>query len=959
MIFETKPKNIYNFQKERPKRRKKSYSSEIRMNDTKLRTNISLKTNKSSTPSNKLINSASDESLSPIGSASSTSSPMPSPPSEYLLKTIETSSLAPSTASTSAPLDLSQKSSRNRHQQQQQQQQNSSIKNEASNLNEWNSTRINKAVLNNLKMFHHPNINNNNNNSINISEDIKSILFNTNNNNNSAINNMNNNNNNSNNNANTNKMRQQLTQHHKSSINSKKSSQMINNNQYENEDNHLDFPTFNNNNNANPVINNNINTAMLAAAASALIENLTGQKQFPTNNNSDLKMLNQQFNYFNNDTNNNMKKNVNNNNNNNMVSSLLNANLSELLYKFQLQQNSNNQTNNNNAFFGQNQAIKNNFGEFKYSSSSSLSSSTLSSSSSSSASSTASSPPFPFSHYTQNAQTTNEFNFLNYFKPSLVSSQSNILNENNSNPLLQCLMPNLFSNTQLNDLILNNHQNGLVQQQQQQQQQQHHQQQQQNQSKQQPLLLTTASSSSSASSLSSKSPPSFDSTDLINNDSKKMNKKLNNDSEYTSYNEIDDRDISTVTKQPNGKRFKPSSAKEQADQSSQGASNITNTKLRRNIKQRNENSPTVKLLNKTKSNESSDQMNLSLDDNNTTNSSLLETSKLPAELIIHGGFGVKNPEYDSLNNDAELLAAVEVLDDPENKYKCKICQKTFKLQRLMNRHMKNHSNIKRYLCTFCNKGFNDAFDLKRHTRTHTGVRPFQCFECDRKFTQRCSLESHLNKVHQVELSFKYKERRAKLYVCEDCGKTTEDPEKHLAHLQEMHPNSPALKRSYDRRIIKINSSNNINNNNNGKPYSSAISKKNSSDQQSSTNHSISSSVSSPFNPNMDKSNQDESSIMANENNVDNFDEENYIEEETADAVTHVNNNNNDNINSSQTEQSSQQSGGRKKSRKSPKSVIKYDLHDDDELIIDDVYQEENGDQNETENVLNEDETDNY
>lgn len=176
-----------------------------------------------------------------------------------------------------------------------------------------------------------------------------------------------------------------------------------------------------------------------------------------------------------------------------------------------------------------------------------------------------------------------------------------------------------------------------------------------------------------------------------------------------------------------------------------------------------------------------------------------------ADLLIHGGFGVKNPEYEALNNDIDLFNAVEIMEDAENKYKCKICQKSFKLQRLMNRHMKNHSNIKRYLCTFCNKGFNDAFDLKRHTRTHTGVRPFHCSECDRKFTQRCSLESHLNKVHQIELSFRYKERRAKLYVCEDCGITTENPEEHLQHLQKFHPNSPALKRSYDRRIIKINS----------------------------------------------------------------------------------------------------------------------------------------------------------
>jgi ovo-like protein len=55
---------------------------------------------------------------------------------------------------------------------------------------------------------------------------------------------------------------------------------------------------------------------------------------------------------------------------------------------------------------------------------------------------------------------------------------------------------------------------------------------------------------------------------------------------------------------------------------------------------------------------------------------------------------------------------------------CGLCMKTFKLQRLLNRHLKNHSQLKRYLCTFCGKGFNDTFDLKRHTRTHTGIGVF-------------------------------------------------------------------------------------------------------------------------------------------------------------------------------------------------------------------------------------------
>ena len=246
---------------------------------------------------------------------------------------------------------------------------------------------------------------------------------------------------------------------------------------------------------------------------------------------------------------------------------------------------------------------------------------------------------------------------------------------------------------------------------------------------------------------------------------------------FTSYNESDDVDC----KPPTGKRFKPNAK-------------LSSSKL---------SAPKFEKLPETEDYPGSNHPNTSSNTNANANNSSLDMASIQADLLIHGGFGVKNPEYEALNNDIDLFSAVEIIDDPENKYKCKICHKTFKLQRLMNRHMKNHSNIKRYLCTFCQKGFNDAFDLKRHTRTHTGVRPFQCFECDRKFTQRCSLESHLNKVHQVELSFKYKERRAKLYVCEDCGSTTESPEQHLEHLQKFHPNSPALKRSYDRRIIKI------------------------------------------------------------------------------------------------------------------------------------------------------------
>lgn len=94
--------------------------------------------------------------------------------------------------------------------------------------------------------------------------------------------------------------------------------------------------------------------------------------------------------------------------------------------------------------------------------------------------------------------------------------------------------------------------------------------------------------------------------------------------------------------------------------------------------------------------------------------------------------------------------------------KCSVCGKKFNLQRLLNRHMKCHSDVKRYSCAFCGKGFNDTFDLKRHIRTHSGVRPYKCSECEKSFTQRCSLESHSLKVHSIAHKFAYKERRPKV-----------------------------------------------------------------------------------------------------------------------------------------------------------------------------------------------------
>uniref|UniRef100_A0A7E4V8X8 Protein ovo n=1 Tax=Panagrellus redivivus TaxID=6233 RepID=A0A7E4V8X8_PANRE len=162
----------------------------------------------------------------------------------------------------------------------------------------------------------------------------------------------------------------------------------------------------------------------------------------------------------------------------------------------------------------------------------------------------------------------------------------------------------------------------------------------------------------------------------------------------------------------------------------------------------------------------------------------------PTVEYVNGGYGLKNPLLH-----ATAPPDIDPTPAPASKpgsLTCRTCGKKFHLQRLLNRHAKCHSDIKRYLCTFCGKGFNDTFDLKRHTRTHTGVRPYKCDLCDKSFTQRCSLESHMRKVHGKNHDYGYKERRSKVFVCEDCGYTAPQYDEYVAHLRINHPFSAAL-----------------------------------------------------------------------------------------------------------------------------------------------------------------------
>lgn len=52
---------------------------------------------------------------------------------------------------------------------------------------------------------------------------------------------------------------------------------------------------------------------------------------------------------------------------------------------------------------------------------------------------------------------------------------------------------------------------------------------------------------------------------------------------------------------------------------------------------------------------------------------------------------------------------------------------------------------------------------------------------------------------------------SQMYVCEECGHTTNEPEVHYIHLKDKHPYSPALLKFYDKRHFKFTNSQFANN----------------------------------------------------------------------------------------------------------------------------------------------------
>lgn len=98
--------------------------------------------------------------------------------------------------------------------------------------------------------------------------------------------------------------------------------------------------------------------------------------------------------------------------------------------------------------------------------------------------------------------------------------------------------------------------------------------------------------------------------------------------------------------------------------------------------------------------------------------------------------------------------------DEHRPHKCPQCNKGFKQPCHLNQHLRTHTDERPFPCEVCNKSFKQACQLKQHMRLHTGEKPYRCGQCNRAFKQASQLNQH-ERLHTGE----------KPYKCNHCDKT--------------------------------------------------------------------------------------------------------------------------------------------------------------------------------------------
>ena len=119
----------------------------------------------------------------------------------------------------------------------------------------------------------------------------------------------------------------------------------------------------------------------------------------------------------------------------------------------------------------------------------------------------------------------------------------------------------------------------------------------------------------------------------------------------------------------------------------------------------------------------------------------MKTSQMKVEKQLENETYTKKSAQDSLNEAKLTRAKSEKGIDNDT---CPICEKTFVLQRVKERHMEHfHSKVSNKItCDICEKAFEYKDNLSRHMREVHGGEKHKCEVCPATFTRNSDLQNH-------------------------------------------------------------------------------------------------------------------------------------------------------------------------------------------------------------------------
>nr|CAB3267971.1 zinc finger protein 236-like [Phallusia mammillata] len=134
--------------------------------------------------------------------------------------------------------------------------------------------------------------------------------------------------------------------------------------------------------------------------------------------------------------------------------------------------------------------------------------------------------------------------------------------------------------------------------------------------------------------------------------------------------------------------------------------------------------------------------------------------------------------------DQVIQQSMEMNPETQRKYrrkanpaKCPFCNKEFRKECQLKRHILIHTGEKPFACTLCDKAFNQKSALQIHMMMHSGKKPYTCPHCPQLYTQRGNLRMHVARVHS---------KISNRFPCEECSCVFKKVGNLNAHITKYH-----------------------------------------------------------------------------------------------------------------------------------------------------------------------------